>query len=158
MVERLIVISNLLLAGAAIFVLLSVFLWFRFHIWKIIGDLSGKNERRSLEQKRAGIQNGNSEKKRFVYGSYRTRRIGKTGSMKKTTEKLVSKTMALKGNEEKTQLLIDNTENQTEVLGGNTMVLSNNQDTMVLAQTEKLNQKFTVIETILFVHTEEEIG
>lgn len=151
MAEQLIFISNILLAGAAIVALIAIFLWFQFRVWKIIGDLSGKNERRSLEQKRADMsRHAKSDSKRIVYGNYRTKRFANTDSMRKITKKLQNNTVVLQETEGTVQLLDERVSTHTQVLGSN-------QDTVVLGQTEKLNQEFTVIETILFIHTEEEI-
>ena len=37
---------------AALSLLLAVFLWFRFKIWGVIGDLSGRTARKSIEEMR----------------------------------------------------------------------------------------------------------
>lgn len=159
MAEQLVIISNILLIGALLFAFIALFLWFRFHIWKIIGDLTGKNERRSLARMRAGMDNhSQTDKKRIVHGNYRTRKFFNTGFVKNITEKPQDKTVILREQDANTQMLNEGEDVQTQLLCGNTMVLNSNQDTVVLAQTEKLNQEFTVIETILFVHTEEEIA
>ena len=39
---------------AALSLLLAVFLWFRFKIWGVIGDLSGRTARKSIEEMRRG--------------------------------------------------------------------------------------------------------
>ena len=50
MADRYHLISVLSFSMAGLGVLLSVFLWFRFSVWKIIGELSGRTARKSVKQ------------------------------------------------------------------------------------------------------------
>lgn len=57
------VVSASAFALAGVSGLLAVFLWFKLGIWKLIGDLSGRNARRSIEQMREQRE----KTKRFQY-------------------------------------------------------------------------------------------
>ena len=45
-------ISKAAFSMTAVSLLLAVFLWFRFGVWKIIGDLSGRTAKKSIEKMR----------------------------------------------------------------------------------------------------------
>lgn len=46
------IISIVAFSLAGVFFFVSVFLWFKFNVWEIIGDLSGRNAKKSIKQMR----------------------------------------------------------------------------------------------------------
>ena len=47
-----------------VFALISVFIWFRFHVWDIINDLSGKTAKKSIAQMRYNEEKQKNDKKK----------------------------------------------------------------------------------------------
>lgn len=46
------ILSVAAFVAAGVSLCLAVFFWFRFGVWKLIGDLSGRNARKSIRQMR----------------------------------------------------------------------------------------------------------
>lgn len=139
-------ISIVTFSLAGVGFLVSIFLWFKFEIWDIIGDLSGRNAKKSIEQMRQendktgvkmyhpnsfGGKSGNTEisvrmssTKAATSGLKDEKGRGFTGKMKKTgalvkeeTELLKENTVSM--NSEETALL----ESETELLQSETELL-----------------------------------
>lgn len=53
MAETAAIVSNVSFVIAAICLILAVFFWFQYDILSVIGDLSGRNARKSIAQMRA---------------------------------------------------------------------------------------------------------
>lgn len=74
------IISLVCFCGAGICLLLAVFFWFHFKIPTVIGDLSGRNARRSIAEMRDGAA---SARVNSYYHSPADAKRGKTGSFGK---------------------------------------------------------------------------
>lgn len=59
-------ISIILFVIAVVFAIASIVIWFVFKIPEVIGDLSGRNARKSIEHMRAETENKNNNKKRSL--------------------------------------------------------------------------------------------
>ena len=159
---------RLIFIGAAIacgvMFLVSVTLFFVFKIPNIIGNLTGRNAKKAIEDiKRQNESYAYSDKANALNGK------------KKITEKIstarldnIGETTVLGYNgEDETTVLGNNGEDETTVLGNNgedkTTVLGNNgeDETIVLGYSGELpkqmmsNAEFIVTEEIRFIHTKE---
>ena len=159
---------RLIFIGAAIacgvMFLVSVTLFFVFKIPNIIGNLTGRNAKKAIEDiKRQNESYAYSDKANALNG------------IKKITEKIstarldnIGETTVLGYNgEDETTVLGNNGEDETTVLGNNgedkTTVLGNNgeDETIVLGYSGELpkqmmsNAEFIVTEEIRFIHTKE---
>ena len=136
------IISIVAFSLAGVGLIVSVLIWIKFDIWGIIGDLSGRTARKSIEQMRA--ENEKSGKKSFRPTPVAMERGGLTEAVEiirsanEDTEKL--------GPEENvTELLADGTEvlrDSTEDFYGATEVLetySEANETELLNETTVLN-------------------
>ena len=123
---------------AALSLLLAVFLWFRFKIWGVIGDLSGRTARKSIEEMRR--INEKSGRK-----SYRPTPIGV--SRGKVTEVMENQQIPVDSGKKDATMALEYTSNGTEVL----------------RQTEKQAGKqhhpaeCKILKSIVLIHTEEVI-
>lgn len=156
------------LAGVGLIV--SVILWFKFGIWGIIGDLSGRTAKKSIEQMRA--ENEKSGIKGYRPSPIALERGGITEAVEliqssnTATEKLDPEENATEVLADGTEVLIDGTEvlaNETDVLEetgllNETTLLSEADDTN--GGTELLSEDFAafrMIQDIILVHTNETI-
>ena len=143
------------LAGAGLIV--SVILWFKFGIWGIISDLSGRTAKKSIEQMRA--ENEKSGKKSFRPSPVALERGGITEAVEivqsssDVTEKLSADENATEVLEDGTEVLVDNTEllNETSLLDG---ANASSGGTEFLSGDLK---SFRMIQDIILVHTNETI-
>ena len=128
---------------AALSLLLAVFLWFRFKIWGVIGDLSGRTARKSIEEMRR--INEKSGRK-----SYRPTPIGV--SRGKVTEVMENQQIPVDSGKKDATMALEYTSNGTELLS---------KGTEVLRQTEKQAGKqhhpaeCKILKSIVLIHTEE---
>lgn len=144
------IISITAFSLAAVCLVLAVFFWFKFDIWKIIGDLSGRTAKKSIEQMRTA--NEASGKK-----SYRPTPVAQ--SRGKLTEPIVyeKKLQEVKGSKNETDVLRYSASG-TEVLSGGTEVLET-----AVTSLEEENSKasefeaFDILQSIVLIHTEEVI-
>ena len=60
-------ISIILFVIAVVFAIASIVIWFVFKIPEVIGDLSGRNARKSIEHMRAETENKNNNKKQNTH-------------------------------------------------------------------------------------------
>lgn len=134
----------------------SICIWFKFGIWGIIGDLSGRTAKKSIEQMRA--ENEKSGKKSYRPSPIAVARGG------------ITEVTGDSANDEITEKL-DLDENLTELLGEETEVLTEERElfeqTTVLDEqetdelmTELLSEEvesFRMIQDIILVHTNETI-
>ncbi len=203
------IISIVAYSLAGVFFLVSVFLWFKFGIWEIIGDLSGRNAKKSIKQMRQENENsgvnlyrpagsygarGDSGEISVRQNSTKTETGGmdtggmKTGGMKTgsiTTDGMkVTRTVPMdEGSNETTLLdsgaielldegateLLDDgatelldegatqllDEGATELLDEGTTVLS---ETVVENRNTVVTPKWTILQSIVLIHTDEEIA
>ena len=154
MAETLSVTSVILFIIAAIFVVVAIVLWFVFKIPNVVGDLSGRNARKSIKQMR--LTNENTSVKR------------KSNSL--NANSLAFKTSIYSGmNMNETGLLVDNVQRkitfsaETESLdgSGNDEFESNdnilNKSDVVSKDEVMKRVGFVLLEEILFIHTDEVI-
>lgn len=191
------IISIVAYSLAGVFFLVSVFLWFKFNIWDIIGDLSGRNAKKSIKQMRQENENASVNLYRHsgTYGS--TGNSGEIGIRQNSTRS-VTEEMQETG-DEKTAILNENAlmdgddattilddgatelldggatellddgatellddgatelldDNATELLDEGTTVLT---DTPGDLQKSVAMSKWTILQSIVLIHTDEEIA
>lgn len=126
-------------AGAGIF--LAVFFWFKFDIWKIIGDLSGRTAKKSIEQ----MRRANAGSGKNFYGM-----LPETVNPRKMTE-AVNRGEEMKTDKDVTGILQD-WGCKTEGLGEGTEVLGQKKEL-----TETQAESFRILQSIVLVHTNEVI-
>ncbi len=156
---------------AVAFLAFGIFCFIKFRIPRIIGDLSGRTARKSIEQMRA--ENEKSGKKSFrphpvaADRGPLTDQIKQSGKIKKDKAQKSNKS-AQQPNLEKgvgsgaTDVLedlnatekLDYDENGTEILNDGTQVLSNEQINSAL---NKTTVGMKMIQDIMFIHTDEVI-
>lgn len=157
------IVSIVAFTLAGVFFLVSIFLWFKFGIWEIIGDLSGRNAKKSIQQMRRendktgakmyhpngfGGKSGNTEISVHMNSTKNTtsdlavsKTKGLTGKMKKTDSLVSNETEVLQENETEllqesaTELLV---ENETALLGENETELLSNETVMLENETALL--------------------
>lgn len=141
-------ISLVTFSLAAICLATAVFFWFRFHIREIIGDLTGRTAKKTIEQMRT--ENEKSGKK-----SYRPTPIAAERGTK--TEMIVRYSQDV-SKEQKTEKLSNVTESgATELLSGATELLDSSTElseeyTTRLEPIKKF-EDFVMIQNIVITHT-----
>lgn len=163
------IISIVAFSLAGLGLAVSVFIWFKFDIWGIIGDLSGRTARKSIEQMRA--ENEKSGKKSFRPSPIAIERGGLTEAVE-IIRSANEETEKLGPEENVTELLADG----TEVLCDGTEILNESSEyyeTELLNETTVLNEaefpeegttvlsedtgSFRMVQDIILVHTNETI-
>lgn len=134
----------------AVCLVLAIFFWFKFDIWKIIGDLSGRTAKKSIEQMRTA--NEASGKK-----SYRPTPVAQKRG--KLTEPIVYDTK-----EKKTEYSESETDalryspSGTEVLAEGTEILDVGRGIPAGMENDTSDfEPFDMIQSIVLIHTEEVI-
>lgn len=149
---------------ALVFLAISVFLFFKFNIRKIVGDLSGRNAKKSINAMKKSVVSSENSATDVIY-----KREIKEVSRDFSTEKIAVQTSeptARTGNV--TTMLDEEVENSTTVLGadgnattvlepefGGTTVLSEETvGTTILSPLELRDEedKFIVEKEIVFIH------
>lgn len=152
MADTLSLLSVIAFVIAGVSLAVAIFLWFFFHISSVIGDLSGRTARKSIEKMRAA--NERSGKKSYRVSSVNMERGKVTDTMPGTG----------KSQKQQTELLMRETEAITDPGAAG---LSANEDTTEpltagSGTTERpKNAKkngFVILEEILLIHTDEEIA
>lgn len=198
------IISIVTFSLAGVLLIVSIFLWFKFNIWDIIGDLSGRNAKKSIKQMRqenekssvnlyrpSGSYGGKGESGEISVRQNSTKTETdeiRTGGM--TAEGIkVSRTLIVDEGSNATTLLADTAtedENATTILdSGETELLDDgatelldygatellddgatqllDEGTTVLTsitgdlQSDVIPAKLTIIQSIVLIHTDEEI-
>lgn len=129
---------------------LAIFFWLKFDIWKIIGDLSGRTAKKSIEKMRSA--NEASGKK-----SYRPTPVAQNRG--KLTEPIMheKKKMKAKSLEEETDVL-RYSPSGTEVLSGGTEVLkAETVNPLGRDSAGSDSEAFDILQSIVLIHTEEVI-
>ena len=167
------VISMVSFVLAGVFLLISCFLWFKFNIRKIIGDLSGRTAKKSIEKMRK-INEESGKRPRATYMA---------GNRQSITEKIVTaptQKEPIQGKNESTELLSEdqNTEllnesnysDGTELLKNNnysdgTEILQNDNynegtellqnETELLSESNNQAEQLEVIDSIVLIHSNE---
>ena len=162
MAELLVKISYIAFAGAVVCLILAVFLFIIFKIPTVIGDLSGKNAKRAIQQMReTNSQKGNPvfkpgnknekykkrpeelllKKKENVTEAIRT----ETGQLKETMA------VSQESSSDETELLVSE---ETAILGNATEALED--ETEIQTQQKTVHMK--MLDDIILVHTKERIS
>ena len=169
MADILVKISYIAFAGAAGCLVLAIILFIKFKIPTVIGDLSGKNAQKAIQQMReSNIKKGNQSFKPGKQNEERGK-LTETMAHKKKTEKISrkqEKTAELSRLE--TGLLKENSvaasgyANETAMLTSEETTLLNhvteflNHETEVLTEQDKV--ALVMIDDIMIVHTKERIS
>ncbi len=124
-------ISIILFVIAVVFAIGSIVIWFVFKIPEVIGDLSGRNARKSIEHMRAETENKNNNKKRSLI-----HRKAESGMISNPTETMggISKQNVQRINDE-TGLL---SENAASVRGSTETALLTEEDVTASLETGEL--------------------
>lgn len=152
MADILSLVSNISYILAIVFLLLSIIFWIIFKIPSVIGDLSGRNARKSIEKllinnekidTKKCLSNGEKSEK-TMYGNTNSR---KNGILAKGTDTLflqeVSATIPLQEG------------NVTQALDGYRIKILNIYDEK---QKDMCGHKIELIEEIMIIHTDEVIA
>ncbi len=131
---------------AAALLVLAVILFFRLNVLIIIGELTGKRVEKEVKQ----IRNANINRVRRT--NQPRQREDASVSIVNPLQKMEKNISVPKSSADTTMLSYDQTE--TMVLSNATSVLSNAGDTTLLDS----NQQFTVIRSVIRIHTEETIS
>ncbi|MBQ2982921.1 MAG: hypothetical protein IJD58_12530 [Lachnospiraceae bacterium] len=142
---------------ALLFLVLSIVLFFKFDIIKIIGDLSGRNARKSVE----------AMKKRVVEKDDTSTSLGSRINSEITTEKLEDTTAKIQENDEDATVHLERDEDATVYLDksedatvhlemGKTMIVQDaNEQTQILdVKADEKKSGFIVEREITLVHTD----
>lgn len=142
---------------ALLFLVLSIVLFFKFDIIKIIGDLSGRNARKSVE----------AMKKRVVEKDDTSTSLGSRINSEITTEKLEDITAEIQENDEDATVHLERDEDATVYLDksedatvhlemGKTMIVQDaNEQTQILdVKADEKKSGFIVEREITLVHTD----
>lgn len=140
------IISITAFSLAGIFFLTSCFLWFKFEILKIIGDLSGRTAKKSIEQMRA--DNEKTGRKDFRPTPAAKARGKLTETIDKKEEKPFESKTAPVTDGMATELLNENEIMGTELLQEGTEVLEESIDN---AKVENIE----ILESITLIHSDE---
>ena len=169
MAEILSVISIISLVLACVCLVLAVIFFVRFKIPSVIGDLSGRNARRSIEQMRQTNMKGgdrsfrssqtNIERGKLTETMHNTGMEGQqhNRSADETQETEILAETGSYATADPTELLVD--ENATELLADENVTAPLNPENQKPAEEKKRGRKISIelSEEIMFVHTEEEI-
>ena len=148
MAETLSMISMIAFVAAGVFFVVSIIFWGIFKIPFVIGDLSGRNARKSIEQMRK-----NNEK---AGKANQTRRKKEKKTVKKQKRRSVGK-MPETGLLEESKAK-DLEENETELLlnGATTELLRDKNETVLLKEKRK-KKNLILLEEVIFIHTDERL-
>ena len=151
MAQKLFTLSVAAFAAAALFLIAAGVLWFVFKIPSVIGDLSGKTARKTIQKMRSGKQAEKSGKAGAAALFQRSRNTG--GEEAKVTYDLRPETGIISENlapaVEETALL-DETEGTQSLRSDKTQPLPEEKDL-------RENVKITVLEEVMLVHTDKTI-
>ena len=153
MAELLVKISYIAFAGAVVCLILAVILFIKFKIPTVIGDLSGKNAKRAIQQMReTNSQKGNPAFKPGKKNEKYKKKENVTEAIRPETG-LLKETMAAsqESSSDETELLVSE---ETAILGNVTESLEN--ETEILTQQKTVHMK--MLDDIMLVHTKERIS
>lgn len=166
--EILSLLSTIFFVVAAICLALAVFFWFWFRIPTVIGDLSGKNAKKSIARMRAS--NENSGNKSYRTSQTNAERGKLTGVMDENVKQKKSKAKKKEDEMPETGLLAENKASNeiseaTALLTDEeaTGILIDEDSTAVLEEQSREVPKreggkiLTMIEEVMLIHTDEVI-
>ncbi len=164
------IVSIILFALAGVCLVVAIYSFIRFNIPQVIGELTGRTAKKSIAQMREkNVKTGDKSHRPSALAKERGTLTDKIDEKKSTkqkeqsdsTELLEASTELLSNNDvndSATELLSDATEklndNATELLSDETTVLSPAMDVSMPVQ---VNEGFTMIQNIIFIHTNETI-
>ena len=155
-VELLNTLSMSAFIAAGVMFLLAIALFFILDIPMVVGELSGKNAKKSIKEIQKHNE-GNSERlNRVSSRNTHVTKPGKTGRVGVGTEKFATNSLPSKANEttllnsNETTLLNNN--NETTLLNNNSVNMynsnENTQVTVMSANNTVVSSRFTVVETL----------
>ncbi len=157
------IISIAAFSVAGVSLVLAVIFWFKFDIWKIIGELSGRTARKTIAQMR--LENEQNAVK-ILSGDLRMS-ADRTEILQSETGVLLDKTEILSDETEilsdRTEILSDETEvlsDGTEVLSGKTQVLQGGMGVLTGTMENDTHsgiEGFEIIQNMVLIHTAEVI-
>lgn len=165
MAELLVKISYIAFAGTAVCLILAIILFVKFKIPMVIGDLSGKNAQKAIQQmretnSRKGNQSFNPGKKNEERGKLTEKITHKKKEYVKehVTEAIRPETGLLK----EPMAASQETANETELLASEETTILDNVTESLENETEILIEQKTVrmkmLDDIMLVHTKERIS
>ena len=171
------IVSIILFALAGVCLVVAIYSSIRFNIPQVIGELTGRTAKKSIAQMREkNVKTGDKSHRPSALAKERgtltdkidEKKGSKSSSQSDSTELLEDGTELLSNNDvnsNATELLSDATEklndNATELLSDETSIL--NEETSVLSPSmsattpTQVNEGFTMIQNIIFIHTNETI-
>lgn len=157
MVEMIKLLSTITFIVAAIFLLLSIFLFFRFKIIMIINDLSGRTARKAIAQIRD--KNLRSGDKPFRSSSVNVSRGKLTEPIPDITTKKTDKLEGVSAPLENAETTIFREDGTTELLVSdeNTTVLAGAEMSTNLKPVQKPQVAVQILDRVVLIHTNEEI-
>lgn len=160
MAELLVKISYIAFAGAVVCLILAVILFIKFKTPTVIGDLSGKNAKKAIQQMReTNSQKGNpafkpgkkNEKHKKLTEELTFKKKENVTEAIRPETGLLKETMAAESSSDETELLVSE---ETAILGNVTESLEN--ETEILTQQKTVHMK--MLDDIMLVHTKERIS
>ena len=160
------IVSIILFALAGVCLVVAIYSFIRFNIPQVIGELTGRTAKKSIAQMREkNVKTGDKSHRPSALAKERGTLTDKIDEKKSTKQKeqsdsteLLEASTELLSNDSATELLSDATEklndNATELLSDETTVLSPAMDVSMPVQ---VNEGFTMIQNIIFIHTNETI-
>lgn len=162
MAETLSTLSIISFIVAGVSLVLAILLFIYFRIPTVIGDLSGRNAKKTIARMRSS--NEKSGNKSFRASETNAARGKLTSTMpgignqqKKTKDGAIA---PVEDQMPETGLLA---ENKADLIGESTVLLEDTEETMLLAETPKEPAKrvggvnFTLLDEVTFIHTDEVI-
>lgn len=155
-VELLNTLSMSAFIAAGVMFLLAIALFFILDIPMVVGELSGKNAKKSIKEIQKHNEGDSERLNRVSSRNSHVTKPGKTGRVGVGTEKFATNALATSANE--TTLLNTNNEttllnnNETTLLINNTANMNNgnvNNQSTVIPNTIVANSEFTVVETLV---------
>ena len=156
MAEVLHTLSTISFILAAVFVMLAIVLWFTLKIPNVIGDLSGRNARKSIEQMRQNNEKTGNKSYRPSQKNLARGKLTETMKARRQTDNwqetgILSENAAQKYDARATELLAD--EEETEILTGTLETEAMEGESA--KNREPSSVVIKVLEEIILVHTEE---
>lgn len=165
--DTLYLLSKILLIAAAVTFLLALFLWFKFKIMSVIGDLTGKTAKKAIQRIRT--ENSAAGGARMQYRSNASKAAAPVAAMNRKTDGInpppkaasTQETERLSESElmqnDGTTFLMD--ENDTELLieKEDTLILNGSTDIPNVENKEIPHVDIKIIDDIVMVHTDEVI-
>lgn len=157
MTETIKLLSVIFFIAAVVFLLLSVFLFFKLKIITIISDLSGRTARKAIAQIRDN--NSRSGEKPFRSSSVNINRGKLTDPMPDITTRKTDKLEGVSAPLENAETTIFREDGTTELLVSdeNTTVLAGTDMAANLEPVQRPRIAIQILNRIVLIHTEEEI-